>query len=290
MGKYANIMATVPALHTDTVGCLFDELGSLGCEIRGEDPVTFIAYFEGGDNLSALVRLIKLRLEDIGLDADSYELSMAEVPDRDWEAEWRRTLSPIRVGHTWLIRPSWQSGDGFDRIPIIIDPKMAFGTGTHPTTQLCLVELEDLVRPEMSVLDVGAGTAILSIAAARKGAKKVVAVEIDEVAVECARENVELNGVPGIVQLVTGTLADVPRQPYDLIVANIEARTLTAIASDLRPYLAKGGYAVFSGILEMEADQFSTDIAGLGWKIVRRRRQFDPMTDDGWVAITAQVS
>lgn len=290
MEKYANITATVPAMHADALGCLFDELGSLGCEIRGEDPVTYIAYFEGGDNLSALVRLIGHRLGDIGLNAESYSLSMEEVPDRDWEAEWRRTLSPIRVGRTWLIRPSWQSGDGFDRIPIVIDPKMAFGTGTHPTTQLCLVELEDLVRPGMSVLDVGAGTAILSIAAARKGAKKAVAVEIDEVAVECARENVELNGVSGTVQLVTGTLADVPKEPYDLIVANIEARTLTAIADDLRSYLATDGYAVFSGILEMEADRFTAGIANLGWTIVRRRRQFDPMTDEGWVAVTAKVT
>jgi len=294
--EYASLSITLPARWADALSDLLGEVGSLGCEVRGDDPATFVAYFEGGTNLDPVERLLRLRLEEASAAPEEVAIVRGIVPPTDWEATWRRTLAPVRVGRRWLVRPSWLSSEGYDRQTIIIDPKMAFGTGTHATTQLSLIELEDIVRPGMSVLDVGTGTGILAIAAAklgagarngRTGSMPVVGVEIDPVAIDCARENLVLNDMGDRVTLVTGTLGDVPPGRFDIVIANIEFRTLVSLAGDLRDRLGPGGTALFSGILQMEADAFVAQMRRRGWRSIRVRRQYDPMTDDGWILLVA---
>ena len=284
---YSCLTITFPAEYAEIMNDLLHELGTLGCQMQGDDPLTLVAYFEGRDNLDAIERVVRLRMQDAGLEGARLAISRGATPRTDWEAVWRQSLSPVRVGRRWLVRPSWQSSEGFRRETLVIDPKMAFGTGTHATTQLCLVELETLVKPGMSVLDVGTGTAILAIAAARLGAGRIVGVDVDPEAVECAKENLALNGLTGRIELVLGTLDDVPPLRVDLVIANIEYRTLVGIGRKLKERLQPGGMVLFSGILQIEAETFLAEIRRIGWRPLRARRQYDPMTNDGWVSCVA---
>ena len=287
---YSSLTVTIPADDAEFMTDLLAELGTIGCELRGEDPVTITAYFEGGDNLDAVERVIRSRLGDACLPENSLIVERGVVPQADWETVWRQSLHPMRVGRSWVVRPPWIASEGFpNRETLVIDPKMGFGTGTHATTRLCLIELEDLVRPGMSVLDVGTGTGILAIAAAKLGAQPVVGVEIDPVAVQCATENLALNDMTGHVELVTGTLADLTprREGWDLIVANIEYRTLVAFAPAFRARIRPAGLAILSGILQLEAQHFLRELRRAGWRPIRLRRRFDPMTNDGWVCCVA---
>jgi len=286
-GAYSSLTLTVPAAYADYASDLFAELGTLGCEVSGDDPVSFVAYFEGRDNLDALQRVVRSRLADLGVTGDRLTISRTITEPADWAAKWRRSLHPVRVGRTWLVRPSWLRSDGFDRITLVIEPKMAFGTGTHATTQLCLLEIEDLVRPGMSVLDVGTGTGILAIAAAKLGAEPVTAVEIDPEAVAYAEENLALNDVRHGVSLVAGTLCDAMEHAadrVDLVVANIEYGTLVRIGRNLRDRTEADGLAIMSGILQLESQAFGAELRHMGWRIRRIRRQFDPMTNEAWVS------
>lgn len=289
--QYSSLTISVPASAAEVLSDLLGELGTIGCTMSGEDPVAITAYFEGGHDLDAVERAIRDRLSDVLPTPDDATIERGVVPQADWEVVWRQSLHPIRVGRSWVVHPSWLPSEGFsNRLPLVIDPKMAFGTGTHATTQLCLIELEHLVRPGMAVLDVGTGTGILAIAAAKLGAAPVLGVEIDPEAAECARENVALNDMVGRIQIIAGTVGDAPPPPagtWHLAVANIEYRTLIAIAPDLRKCLQPRGHAIFSGILQCETHAFVAELRRMGWQPIRVRRQFDSMTDDGWASVVA---
>jgi len=290
IGSYSSLTLTIPARWEDMLSGMLDECGSLGCQMTGDHPITVVAYFDEECDVDDVERLIRVRFGELEVAPESFNISRGTIVPEDWEAQWRRTLSPIRIGKSWLVRPSWQTSDAFDRHTLVIDPKMAFGTGTHATTHLCLLELEDMVSSGMSVLDVGTGTGILAIAAAILGARPVIGVEIDPVAMKCACENLALNGQEDAVELVIGTIADLEHGPFDLISANVEFRTLSNIAPDLRDLLQPQGHIVLSGILNIEADAFVERIKRAGLLPRRMRRRYDPTTDDRWVCVVAAVA
>ena len=287
---YSCLTITAPTRWVELLTSILGELGTLGCQIHDGTPTAIVAYFEGGDNLNAVEHIIRSRLSDRGIEQESVTISHGAMASTDWEAQWRETLSPARIGRRWLVRPSWHSSDPFDRDTLIIDPKMAFGTGTHATTHLCLVELEELVDPGMSVLDVGTGSGILAIAAAKMGARPTIGVEIDPVAIECAKENITLNDVENVVELVTGTLDAIALKLFDLVVANIEYRTLVEISPMIRNRLQPGGFTLFSGILHLESDRFLDHVRASGMQPRRVRHRYDPMTDDRWVSVVASAT
>ncbi len=177
------------------------------------------------------------------------------LEEETWAEAWKRHYRPTPVGARLVIRPPWAAADPGDRIPILIDPGMAFGTGIHPTTRLCLEALERHLRPGAQVVDLGCGSGILAIAAARLGAARAYACDIDPVAVRAARVNVGRNGVADRVLVEEGSLAWVLRRPpADLLLANILAGVLQkmleqGLAEALRP----GGKAVLSGVLADQA-------------------------------------
>jgi ribosomal protein L11 methyltransferase len=173
------------------------------------------------------------------------ELAAREIREEDWLEAWKAQFTPLRIGR-FLVRPSWseaQSADG--AIEIVLDPGMAFGTGLHPTTQQCLEALSTLALEAKGVLDVGTGSGILAIAAAKRGASPVVAVDTDAIAVAAARENTERNGV--VVPVALATAADVPGR-FDVVIANIVSPVLQLIAKDLVARLAPNGTLVATGI------------------------------------------
>jgi ribosomal protein L11 methyltransferase len=179
---------------------------------------------------------------------------VAEVKDEDWGEAWKEGLRAFSVGRVFL-RPSWVRGEvPAGSAEVVLDPGMAFGTGTHPTTALCLSALDAFLaaRPGATVLDVGTGSGLLAIAARKLGARRVVASDVDPVALDVARENAARNGVE--VE-VTGAGAGEVRGPFDLVVANILANTLVELAPALAAQVAGGGALLLSGILAPQEDE-----------------------------------
>lgn len=198
-------------------------------------------------------------------------LQVRTLEEREWAEAWKQYFFAHRVGERLVIVPSWRDhaaapGD----IVIRLDPGMAFGTGLHPTTRLCLRALERYVRGGESVLDLGTGSGILAIAAAQLGARRVLALDVDAVAVRVAAENVSLNSVRGVVEIRQGSL-DGERglnEAFDLVVANISLRVLRQLQPAMRTALQPGGLALLSGVLEQDLPLLREEYLGAGWRMV----------------------
>lgn len=246
-------------------------------------PVVVRAYLPADDQLQATKRRIEEALWHLGQIRPIPAPTFRPVAEEDWAEVWKERLDVLRIGQHVVIRPSWREYvPEPEDVVVELDPGMAFGTGLHPTTQMCLVALEKLTRPETTVLDLGTGSGILAIAAARLGAGRVLAVDNDPVAVKAARGNVVSNGVQGAVSVVCGSLADVPGS-YDLVVVNILARVIVemmqeGLANRVRP----GGRLITAGII---ADQEPEVVVALEQKrlaLVERRQTGD------WVCLVAE--
>lgn len=183
------------------------------------------------------------------------------LPDEDWLEAWKRNYHPIQIGKNLAVIPAWVEQKFPGKLPIYIHPGLAFGTGTHPTTQLCLEYLESLVPPSMQVFDIGCGSGILSIAAARLGAKKVVAVDIDPASVRSTLENSQLNGVEKLVAIGQGSIALIQSGYFGetqapIVVANILASVIiTLLDLGMAQLVEHGGSLLLSGILEEQVEE-----------------------------------
>lgn len=208
------------------------------------------------------------------------------IKDQDWGEEWKAYYKPVRLGERTLIHPRWIDVDPKpDDIVISLDPGMAFGTGTHPTTQLCLEALERMVSPALDVLDLGCGSGILSIAAAKLGAKKVVAVDIDLVAVESTIENATENGVRDNIIAEQGSLDTVitSARRYDLVVVNILAKIIIKMCDEhLGDTVRPGGRAIFSGVLDTQLEEVEAALRKTGLDPIAHQQQGD------WMLIEAK--
>jgi ribosomal protein L11 methyltransferase len=212
-------------------------------------------------------------------------LQVRSLRESDWADAWKEYFFVHRVGRRSVIVPSWRE-DEYVRQPedvvLLLDPGMAFGTGLHPTTRLCLRAAEELIQPGQRVLDLGAGSGILAIAAARLGAAQVEAVEIDPVAARVCRENVELNGVADRVTIVEGSLA-ADGERSDLALANITIRVLLELHPILARRLWPRATAIMSGVLLERADELLAALAETGWRHVRTDQEQD------WVALIVEA-
>ncbi len=208
------------------------------------------------------------------------------VEEEDWAEAWKAHYHPVRLGKRLMIRPLWtqvnlQPGD----VEIALDPGMAFGTGTHPTTQLCLEATELLLVPGAQVIDLGCGSGILSIAAAKLGAAHVLALDIDPVAVESAQKNAEQNGAADKITVQEGSLESLvaSARRFDLMLCNILARIIIQMCDQhLGEVIRPGGVAVFSGIIDTQADDVEAALRKTGLEPYQRMQQGD------WVAILAR--
>jgi ribosomal protein L11 methyltransferase len=191
------------------------------------------------------------RAKELGRAGIHVAIRVETVADQDWAHAWKEHFHVMRITDRIVVKPAWKS---FDPAPgdlvIHLDPGMAFGTGTHPSTCMCLKQIQDVFIPGHTFLDVGCGSGILMIAAAGLGASRVVGIDIDPTAVEVAGENLEKNGIePDRYHLSAGTLDRMAPETFDLIAANIIAQTLVAIMGDIRQRMAPQGRAVLSGII-----------------------------------------
>lgn len=212
-----------------------------------------------------------------GLNPGDAKVEWQFIPDADWAHAWRAFYKVHRVGKRIVVRPVWeeyapQPGD----VVIDMDPGMAFGTGEHPTTMLCLEALDELIEPGMHIADVGTGSGILAIAAAKLGASQVDAVDIDAEAVQVAEENVRVNGVADKVRLGVGdsrALSALNATGYDLIVMNIVADVIIAALPDLLPHIGPKTRLILSGIIDSRLDDVQAASAEAGLRIVDVRRR-----------------
>jgi ribosomal protein L11 methyltransferase len=229
---------------------LFD-LGAQGVEVRDAETAPMPGQARPAPGRAILVAFFAGR-EEAGAAQAHLGGELAAVPEQDWSETWKAGFTAFRVGPVF-VRPSWIRAElPAGAVEVVLDPGMAFGTGTHPTTALCLAALAETVPPAAAVLDVGTGSGLLAIAAAKLGATRVVGTENDPVALEVAKENAARNGVRcewtmAVPSAIEGT--------FEVVVANILANTLVALAPELAPRLEPGGVLFLSGILAGQEDE-----------------------------------
>jgi ribosomal protein L11 methyltransferase len=203
------------------------------------------------------------------------------INETDWQTSWKKHFQPIAIGKRLLIIPPWITSEEMEREVIVLEPGMAFGTGLHPSTRICLEAIEDILQPGDNILDIGCGSGILSIAAVLLGAKHVLAVDTDEIAVQATRENAERNRVAEFIRVESGSLEQVKilqteTQIPDLIVANILSHVLSdLIQSGLATYVKPKGRIILSGILAEQVEPLVNLAADAGLELIDIRGEKD---------------
>lgn len=251
-------------------------------KFHGHDYVVVKAYFHQDRDVLDEVQKRVLDIEERF--AASCKIFVDTVKDEDWEETWKAYYHPFRVGQRLVIKPSWepyraQKGD----LIIELDPGMAFGTGIHASTRFCLLFLEKYVQGGEEIIDAGCGSGILSIAAMRLGARKVFGMDIDEVAVKVARENVKANGLEKDIVLQAGNIIEViGQQQADMILANITAEVLNLLLPEAVKALKPGGYFFGSGIVESRLPGVEKQLQNCGLLLK------EVLTDVDWVGVAAQ--
>jgi len=235
-------------------------------------------YLSPEQNLAEVVDLLHQRL----LAAEvAGTVEVQGIEEADWENGWKAFYHAMTLGKRLAICPSWESIDEPGRAVLRLDPGMAFGTGTHETTALCLVALDELVQGGERLLDIGTGSGILAIAALLLGAAKAEGVDIDPMCVRTAGENAALNGVSDRFIVEIGDLSDKASGQYDLITANIVANAIKQLAPQIPALLAPNGTFIASGIIDEREDEVAQAIRAAGLAVHEIRR------DNGWVCILA---
>ena len=201
-----------------------------------------------------------------------YTVDFYEYEQEDYENNWKKYLYPEKVSEKFVVKPTWREyTPESDELIIELDPGRAFGTGSHPTTSLCLKLMEEVIKPGDSVIDVGTGSRILMIAAERLGASEIYGTDIDEMAVEAAKENLELNSIDNTkAKVYKGDLISVVKdKKFDVVVANILADVLLILIKDISKVVKKGGKIIFSGIIEDKCDIVKKEVENLGFEVAQ---------------------
>lgn len=239
------------------------------------DTVIVKGYFQPSQWSKDSDVLLHEKLEEIkvyGLQTGPLSVQVKEVGEEDWANAWKQYYFPVRVTRFLTVVPSWvdYEKEQDDELLIELDPGLAFGTGTHPTTQLSLTALEQTIRGNESVLDVGTGSGVLSIASKLLGASKVTAFDIDEMATRVAKENIALNPAIGEIEVYENNLLVGVDQKSDLIVANILAEILLQMPEDAYRNLNDDGRLILSGIIESKANEVMEAYEKAGFTLVER--------------------
>ena len=274
-GEWAEAVADLLARHA--TGGVAIESARQGDEAALPDtPVIVRAYLPVDEMLESRRTSVEHGLWHLGMIHRLPAPTYRSVAEEDWAEAWKEHYHPIRIGRRLLILPAWLPAPADDRLPIVLDPGMAFGTGTHPSTQLCLAALEDHLRPGDEVIDLGCGSGILSIGAARLGARRVRALDIDPLAVRIARENVERNGLTAQIDVRAGSLPDLLQADSpaaDLMVANILAPVLDEMARQgMARAVRPGGVLILAGVLAEQAEGLEATCIGHGLERLEQRQ------------------
>ena len=207
-----------------------------------------------------------------------------EKDDEDWANNWKKYYKPLEIGEKLAIVPEWEAYDNDKRIVIKINPGMAFGTGTHESTYMCLELLERYVKKDDEIFDIGCGSGILAIAALKLGAKRALAVDIDDKCIDASHENADLNNLEDKMDIKKGNLLDVVKGRADLIVSNIIAEIIVDEIKNLKNHMDKGGIFITSGIIKERRQMVIDALEENGFKII------DELEKNNWVAIVGRLN
>jgi ribosomal protein L11 methyltransferase len=283
--RWAEIAVETPRDSAEAVGAALLDIGSAGYRESGASPMVLGGFLPVTDALESALDRLRERLASLpeaGLPPTT-GITLRYVEEADWANEWKKYFTPLEIGKRLLIAPSWEVVDpACDRVVVELDPGMAFGTGGHPTTRLCLAALEDYVTPGCMLADIGTGSGILAIAAARLGATTVLATDIDSLPRKIARENVERNGLGDTIRVLEMDEFDEAARDCDVIVANIIAQTIIEIAASVRPRLKPGGVFLASGIVEERLPEVLDAIEAAGFALIETRE------DEVWRFVAAR--
>lgn len=298
--KWIELSVRTPQEFAEPLSQIFYRYGHGGVAIEnnsrynpdeGENPspdewVTVKTYLPINASTNERKGRIDIGVKLVAHVSDIEPLQEREVEEEDWQNSWKEHFYVLHLGRNIVIAPTWREYEPKDTdVVISLDPGMAFGTGHHPTTHMCLEQLENFVKPGMDVLDVGCGSGILSIGAAKLGARYVFGLEIDSVAVNVAKQNVGLNQVEHTVRVVQGSLPhpDVAEQKYDLAVANISAKVISEFAGDLVKATKPGGKILASGIILQNRSTVEDALTAAGATID------EILVEGDWVTLVASV-
>ena len=244
------------------------------------------AYFAEEDNIKDILQYVNERLTELnemGLDLGEAKVEHEKMYEEDWANTWKQYYKPSKVGEKIVVKPIWEEYEAKDGDLVVdLDPGMAFGTGTHETTRMCIQALERYVKEESTVFDVGCGSGILAIAAAKLGAKLAVGVDLDPVAVESSIENVGYNNLNNI-EILHGNLVEVIDGKADIVVANILAEIICILTDDVKRVLKDGGVFITSGIIHDRVDMVCEKLEATGFEVIEKNR------DGEWNCIVAKL-
>lgn len=310
--NWNEISVSTTTLAVEIISNIFIELGSKGVMIedpsdfhlQGQDPLAWdymekevfdfghedvrvIGYFSSEEDINEKISEIEKRLDyvkSLGLDTGTLEIYKREVKQENWENEWKKYFNVQKVSDSIVIKPSWEEYTAKEGEKIIdIDPGMAFGTGTHETTRMCINAIEKYMNKGDSLIDIGCGSGILSIAAAHLGAEKVIAVDLDKLAVKVSKENVDLNGFSNTIDVRYGDLTDVIDEKADVIVANIIADIIAKLSENIADFIKDGGYFISSGIINDKKDFVISKLKENNFDIIEENN------DGEWNCIVSKV-
>ena len=236
-------------------------------------------YISPEESPAEAIAFLSERYNAVGI---RHEIDTSNCAMEDWINNWKQYYKPIPVGSSLLIRPSWENRyNPAGRRVLNLEPGLAFGTGTHETTRLCMELIEDYLRPQMDILDVGCGSGILSVAALLLGARKAVGVDIDELAVKTAVENAQRNQVDSRFTAIAGNLTDKVEGKFHMVVANIVADVILDLTKTIDNYMFRDTIYIMSGIIDTR-EQDVRDALEEKFEII------DCRYENGWVALAAQ--
>mgnify|MGYP000880501892 FL=1 len=244
------------------------------------------AYFAEEDNIEEILGYVNEKLVEIkemGIDLGEAKVEHEKMYEEDWANTWKQYYKPSKVGEKIVVKPIWEEYEQKEgELVVNLDPGMAFGTGTHETTRMCIQALEKYVKEESTVFDVGCGSGILAIAAAKLGAKLAVGVDLDPVAVESSIENVGYNNLNNI-EILHGNLVEVIDGKADIVVANILAEIICILTDDVKRVMKDGGVFITSGIIHDRVDMVCEKLEATGFEVIEKNR------DGEWNCIVAKL-
>jgi ribosomal protein L11 methyltransferase len=280
--RWTRIQVNCKAAATDAVAAALIDAGCGGTE---HSPDGVAGYLPVDDTLEGRLDSLRSLLDGIApeIQPSSPEIVLTFVEEEDWAEAWKAHFHPIPIGERLVVAPSWSEyAPAEGQVVVWLDPGMAFGTGSHPTTQLCLEALEGSVRRGMAVLDWGTGSGILAIAAAKLGAARVIAGDVDPLAVQIARENARINEAEEKIDYLVGETPSFEGWSPDLIVCNILAGVILDLSEPLSSLLRPGGRLIASGIIDSRGAEVAAGLERAGFRI-------DEIRSSGeWVALLAE--
>jgi len=294
---------TAKDLATDLISNIFYDLGLKGVVVEDPDikpvekwentdeirlaDIAVTGYIPENKQSPKNLKIIKEKLIGLEKECGIFSKSICRtIDEQDWSESWKAFFHPLKITKRIVIKPSWQDYDAnFDDIVIEIDPGMAFGTGTHPTTALCISMIEKYMKKGDKFLDIGTGSGILMIAAAKLGAQKVCGIDNDEVATDIAEKNLLLNGIENKnFKVMTGNLTDKVDEKFDFVAANILTETIMVLLDTVKSVLKNKSVFICSGIIEKNKDQVVEKMVASGFEVIEIREK------EEWVSLAGTLN